>query len=302
MKTMNLVKKASYALAATMVFASCQKSDVSTSGNDTSGTSNVIAVSATQSATATSGTTADSVYLVQPCSRGSHRDSIAQSSLPTSAGTYLSTNYSGYTFNKAFAVKNSAGTVTDYVVVIYYNNNPVGLLFDASGNFERVLEQREKGDLNGAGFHHGGRFEHRDGLGRDSIALSALSATITTYFNTNYPGDTLVKAFQNRDSSIVVLSRNNGAFATVFTASGTYVRRDALHQRNGPAQAIALSALPSTAANYLATTYPNYVFEKAFSISQSGVLKGYVVIIDANNTKYAVEFDANGGFVHARTI
>jgi hypothetical protein len=31
-------------------------------------------------------------------------------------------------------------------------------------------------------------------------------------------------------------------------------------------------------------------------------VKGYVVFIDANNTKYAVEFDAAGNFLRAKTI
>jgi hypothetical protein len=32
------------------------------------------------------------------------------------------------------------------------------------------------------------------------------------------------------------------------------------------------------------------------------MVKGFVVVIDANNTKYAVEFDAAGNFVKAKTI
>ena len=122
------------------------------------------------------------------------------------------------------------------------------------------------------------------------------------YFAANYATDTLVKAFRNRDSSLIVLSRNNGVFATVFTADGTFVKREQLPAKQGLCQSIELAALPSVAAGYLSQTYPNYVFEKAFSISQSGTIKGYVVLIDANNTKYAVEFDATGNFVKAKTI
>jgi hypothetical protein len=44
------------------------------------------------------------------------------------------------------------------------------------------------------------------------------------------------------------------------------------------------------------------VFNKAFSITNDGVIKGFVVVIDANNTKYAVEFDVSGTFVSAKTI
>jgi hypothetical protein len=168
--------------------------------------------------------------------------------------------------------------------------------------FFRVLEQREKGDLSGAGHHRGGRFEHRDGKGRDTIALTALSSSISSYFAANYPTDTLVKAFRNNDSSILVLSHNNGAFATLFNAGDGFIKREQLQSRNGACKTIALADLPSVAANYLSQTYPNYIFEKAFSLSQSGTVKGYVVLIDANNTKYAIEFDAAGNFVAAKTV
>lgn len=303
MKTQISLVKAFCALAAASVVVSCNKNDLSSSGPSLTSPSNIIAVAAssTTSTTSTAGS-ADSVYLVQPCQRHEHRDSIAQSSLPSSVSTYLSANYSGYTFAKAFVLKNSSSAITGYVVVIYYNNNPVGLQFDSSGNFVKVLEQREKGDLDGPGWHHGGRFEHRDGLHRDTIALSALTSSITSYFATNYPADTLVKAFRNGDSSIVVLSKNNGVYATVFTSTGTFVKRDQLPTGHGSIQSIDLTALPSAAANYLSQTYPNYVFEKAFSFSLNGTVQGYVVIIDANNTKYAVEFDVSGNFVRAKTI
>jgi hypothetical protein len=112
----------------------------------------------------------------------------------------------------------------------------------------------------------------------------------------------LLKAFYNRDSSIVVITKNNGLFANVFKANGTFVAREQLPSRQGSIQGIELGALPSVAANYLSQTYPNYVFEKAFSVSQSGSIKEYVVILDANNTKYAVEFDVRGNVLRAKTI
>lgn len=300
MKTQISLVQTFCALSIASIIVSCNKNDVSNSGASSISASNTIAVAAS-STSGVAGTT-DSIYLVQPCQRHEHRDSIAESALLSSITSYLSSNYGGYIFAKAFALENSSSAITGYVVVIYYNNNPVGLQFDSSGNFVKVLEQREKGDLDGPGFHHGGRFEHRDGLHRDTIAFSALPSAITSYFAANYPTDTLVKAFQNRDSSIIVLSKNNGVYATVFTSAGVFIKRDQLPTEHGTIQNIDLAALPSVAANYLAQTYPNYVFEKAFSFSLNGTLKGYVVIIDANNTKYAVEFDASGNFVRAKTI
>ncbi len=300
MKTTISVKQAFYALSATFLFASCQKNEDAVSASDTS--TSTIAVAATASGSVSVSGATDSVYLVQPCKAGEKRDSIAEADLPAAVSSYLTANYSAAAFSKAFALKNSASVVTGYVVVIYYNDKPVGLQFDSAGNFVKVLEQREKGDLKGSGWHHGGRFENRDGKGKDSVALTALSSSITSYFATNYAGDTLVKALKNRDSSIIVVSKNNGLFASVFKADGSFVGRSPLPSKPGAPQSIELSELPSVAANYLSQTYPNYVYEKAFAISQGGSIKGYVVLIDANNTKYAVAFDANGSFVAVKVI
>jgi hypothetical protein len=111
-----------------------------------------------------------------------------------------------------------------------------------------------------------------------------------------------VKAFVNRDTSYLVLSRNNGLFATEFDASGNFVKRVQLPSKEGSCSTIEQNALPATTLAYLDQAYPNYVFEKAFAIKWNGSLQGYVVVIDANNTKYAVEFDASGNVLGAKTI
>ena len=286
-------------LLLTAVLTSCKK-DNSLSSTSTSTTATIaVAASLTE---ATSGTAADSVYIVQPCPRGYKRDSIAQAALPAAVTSYLTANYSGYTFQKGFVITNSAGTTSGYVVVIYYNDKPVGIQFDSSGNFVRTLEQREKGDLEGHGWHHGGRFEDRDGLGKDTIALEALPSIVQSYMAGNYAGDTLVKAFIVKDSGYLVLSKNNGVFATLFDSTGNFVKRIQLPSKSGNCAGIDKSSLPANMLAYLDATYPNYVFKKAFSITVNGIVQGYVVVIDANNTKYALEFDAAGNFVKARTI
>ncbi len=281
----------------------CQKENsLSTTLSGTT-TSPVIAVAASAGRTSTTATTSDSVYVIQPCPARGQRVSISESNLPAATTSYLTNNYTGYTFNRAFAITNNAGITTAYVVIFYFNDKPVAVLFDSSGNFIKVLEQREKGDIDGPGWHDGGRFCDRDGLQRDTIAITALPPAITTYMNSNYPQDTLVKVFRNNhDSSIVVISRNNGLFATVFNSNGNFVKRVTLPAPPGNCIGIAQSALPAGALSYLDTTYSNYVFDKAFAVYRNNVLQGYVVIINANNTKYAVRFDASGNFVSAKTI
>lgn len=279
-------------------FASCKKD---ASAENAAADINQSTIAGTQ-AIAISGTGSDSIYIVGTCAARHRTDSVAFSSLPSAVATYLDANYAGYTFKKAFTDKDAAGTVSGYVVVVMYNDKPVGLRFDATGAFVRVLEQREGRDMSGRGFHPGGHFDDRDGLRRDSIAISALPSSVTAYLSANYGQDTLVRAFKGKDSSIIVLSTNNGAYATVFNASGTFVKRSALPSHPGRPTSITQDALPAAATTYLSTTYPNYVFKHAFKMQSNGTTIGYAVFIDANGTKYGLQFDASGNFVKAITV
>jgi len=270
------------------------------SGPVTTSTSSTIAVAADSTGT-------DSVYFLQPCNKGYFRDSVASSSLPDSILNFLTSNYSGYQFNKVFEIKDSAGTIGGYVVIIDFNGKPVGLLFDAAGHLQRVLEQRERGDIDGDGWHHGGRFDDRDGKHRDTIAISSLPAAVSSYFTATYPSDTLLRAFRNRDSSIVVISSDDGLFANVFTSAGVFVKRIALDpyavKFNTPQiQNVVQDSLPSADLTYLENTYPDYVFETALSVSLNDQVQRYGVLLDANNTKYVIWFDAAGNIIATLTV
>jgi hypothetical protein len=270
-------------------------SSTNASTNGTTTTSSTIAI-------ALDSVSKDSVYIFQTCERGYFRDSIAATSLPSATTTYLDSNYKGYTLLKAFVIKDSAGTIGGYVAIINYNGLPVAVLFDASGNFVRVLEQSEPGDANGKGWHEGGRFGNRDGLSKDTVALSALPSSISSYMTTNYPNDTLIRAYINIDSSYLVISQNNGLYANLFSSTGTFIKRVNVPAPGQVPQSVTQANLPSSITTYLSTTYPSYVFNKALSYSTNGTLQGYVVFIDANNTKYAVVFDGSGNFIKAYTI
>jgi hypothetical protein len=265
------------------------------SGTATTATSPTIAVASDSSGT-------DSVYILQQCGRGYFRDSIASSSLPDSILNYLTNNYSGYQFKKAFEIKDSAGDIGGYVVIIGFNGKPVGLLFDANGNFQTVLEQREHGDIGGSGWHHGGRFDGRDGKHRDTLALSSLPSGIVSYLSTNYPSDTLLRAFRNRDSSILVITKDDGLFANLFNSAGVFVKRVELGPQETKftplqIQNIMQDSLPSADQAYLEKTYPNYVFETALTVSVNNQILRYGVLLDANNTKYVIWFDAAGNVI-----
>jgi hypothetical protein len=282
------------------VLLSCNKDK--SSGTDTAAVEDAAAQTQSVAVAASSTTTGDSIYVVHVCNP---RDSLATldfSTLPSTITDYLTANYSGYTAVKAYSTFNSSGTLNGYVVIIQYNGNPVGLKFDANGSFVKVLEQREGHDLQGDGWHKGGCFDNRDGKHRDTLALSSLPASITAYLANNYAQDTLLSAFVKKNGEYVVISKNNGLYATVFTSAATFVSHTALPVRDGKITAVAADALPGTITSYLNTTYPGYVLDKAFVFTSSGQVKGYCVIIDSNNTKYGLLFDASGNFIKVKTI
>ena len=119
---------------------------------------------------------------------------------------------------------------------------------------------------------------------------------------TTYSADTLVHAFVNKDQSMVVISKNVTYFATAFSAANSFIKRTDLPASPAKGRSIEASALPAVSTTYLSTTYPNYVFKKAFELKTNSAIKGYLVLIDANLTKYAIHFDASGQFVKAVTI
>ncbi len=292
-----------FSIALVGLFSSCKKEISAT--NSTTGSSNPAVSGVTANATVPVGissATNDSIYVVGACDSTDHLDTMAFSNLPAAITTFLDSSYAGYSFMKAFTQVDSSGNITGYVVIINFNNLPVGLKFDASGNFIKVLEQRGRQDLGeGPGYHEGGCFSNRDGRNRDTVAITGLPASITNYFATNYPQDTLVRAYRTLDSSYVILSIDNGSFATLFDSTGTFVKRIQLNgNMEGRTRAVvAQNALPASVQTYLTSTYPNYVFEQAFSISQNNAVVAYVVCIDANGTKYGVLFDASGNFIRA---
>lgn len=287
---------------AALSITACNKNISSTTTTGTSASTASLSSSSAVIAVAAGTSANDTVYIMQQCGKGQQRDSIAQADLPGSITAYLGATYAGYNFAKAFTVKDSTGAIANYAVIIFFNDKPVGLLFAADGSFVKVLEQREPQDMHGPGWHQGGRFCNRDSLHGDSIALTDLPSAITTYISSNYLGDTLLKAFRNADSGYVVISANNGLYATIFTATGSFVKRVELPQPPGKPQPLAVSALPANVLSYLADTYPDYVFNKAFSVTTKEGLKGYLVLINANNTRYAVAFDAEGNFVAAMPV
>jgi len=298
-------------LALVVIASSCKKTGIqkttTTTTTSTIATSSLLTANeALYAGTVRSSTDTskkDSVYMIGCYPGGGKADSVAFSSLPSAISTYLTANYSGYTFKQAFKALTPSGTLNGYVVLISYNGNPVGLKFDATGTFVSVLEQLAPQDMgNPQGFHPGGPFGGRGGAPLDTIALSALPSTITAYFTANYPADTLLHAAENPDGSYTVISTDTTLYATSFTAKLAFINRVKLAPMPAPPTAVTQANLPSAITTYLTTTYPGYVFDNAFSTSVKGVINQYVVFIEANSTKYAVEFNGSGTFVDVHVL
>ncbi|MES2809048.1 MAG: hypothetical protein V4619_10510 [Bacteroidota bacterium] len=285
------------------VFTACQKNNVTPADTeDTSTPVGVIAVTTTTSlAGSTSGTTKDSVYLVNCFGKGAKKDSIAFSSLPAAIGTYLAAHYDGYTIAKSLKITDASGVVVNYIVVINYNGSPVGVKFAADGTFVAVLEQRAGADLKkkGPGFHPGGPFGNRNGQHPDTIALSAIPTAVKTFFTTTYPTDTLLHAAVTPDKSYILISKNQSLFATGITEAGKLIKRVQIDPRPAKHTAVAQASLPAAISTYLTATYPGYVFGKAFSATNKAGVLEYSVFITSNNTKFVVRFDAAGVFIKA---
>jgi hypothetical protein len=290
-----------------LLFASCSKDAQSTKATSTtsatSSSSKVISsTEAISLAVTDSSGSKDTLYAVKCYPPGGKPDSIAFSGLPSSVGTYLTANYSGYTFLKAFKTITPSNTTDGYVVVIMYDGKPVALKFDASGTFETVLEQMDMRDMQmGQPWHPGGPFGNRNGPPHDTVALSALPSTITAYFTANYPADTLLHANINPDSSYTVISKDDGFYATTFSSSLKFIARIKI-MPPAPQKPVKATDLPASITTYLTTTYPGYVFNNAFELLKGSTVENYIVFINANNTSYSLTFDGSGNFVNSITL
>lgn len=302
---MNSFKKILFFFAfSVLAFTACKKSDSIDVFDNALLENGAVAVTATESVVGNLNPPKDSLYAIGACQRDHKRTEVKSADLQANIVSYLNNNYAGYTFIKAFSTTFNGSTAIDsYVVGINFNGKPVAIKFAANGTFVKVLELREGNDMKKNRDHHeGGCFDDRDGKQRDSLALANLSTSIKSYMSSNYPKDTLKGAWLNKDLSIVLVSKNVTFFANIFKLDGTFIVRNAISNHGGQDKEIQQSALPANTLSYLNTTYPNYVFKKAFLASEKEMMKGYLVIIDANLTKYAILFDSNGVFVSAKSV
>ena len=307
-KKMKIIYPCLVMLSTLSIFSSCKK-DLTTASTAATKTTTVtsatlIADGAIALASRDSAGVKDSIYLVNCFPLKGLKDTVAFSALPASVGTYLTANYAGYTFVKAYEILNSAKVIDSYVVVIKYNGIFIGLKFSTTGTFVSVIEQQDGANMNGGGrgWHPGGPFCDRGGVQHDTIAIASIPKAVLTYFSDTYPADTLLHAYKTPDTTYILISKDTVLYATNISAKGTLIKRFRIEPQGGRHTEITAAELLPVISTYLTTTYPAYVFDKAYTENSRTVIIGYHVFITVNNTNYEVGFDATGTFVKAITI
>jgi|LakMenEpi03Oct11_1017367.scaffolds.fasta_scaffold03412_2 hypothetical protein len=301
----NLIQTSIAMMASLIVLSSCQKEFTGSMPNPNigDGAPKTPAFTAIPvSITGSGGSATDSVYVVYDCDRDLLREPIPLTFLPQVVHDYQTDLYENHTPLMAFIVSDAAGNMNAYISILRFNNKPVALEFSVDGTFKKVLEQREKDDLDNNGWHPGGLFDERDGANRDNIDLALLPDEIKNYLTANYSEDSLLKAFKTKEDAYIVLSKNNGGYAHVFNSSLEPVKHMGLCGGSCQLEDMEKSALSATILNTLSTTFPNYVFNKADLMFVNGASIGNLVLINANNTRYAVRFNTIGNLIDMNVL
>ena len=138
-----------------------------------------------------------------------HPTPIDISLLPASVTDYVQTNFTGATINRAGTLPNG-----NYVVQVQVEGEqPIGLLFDASGNFIETLPAHHNG--------HGGDRPHPT-----PIDISLLPTSVTDYVQTNFTGATINRAgtLPNGNYVVVVQLEGETRVRLLFDASGNFIK------------------------------------------------------------------------------
>ena len=198
-----------------LLMNACQKEDMTNSIED----DEVVVSDFLKMSTSADNTVTCSRGDSLPDSLGRHRrhhidiTEIDVATLPAAVNSYVAANYAGATINKAGT--DSLGYF--YVKVLKADGSYVGLLFDASGTFIKLI-------------HRG-----HDGKKGTVVSSSALPAAITTYIAANYATATFKKAELEDDNTYkVILVQADGSFiGLAFDANGNFVSTISVKDKHG---------------------------------------------------------------------
>ena len=301
----NPIQRSIAIMAALAILSSCKKELSSLSPTPTVETTTSSISASTPISVALNGfanTQSDSVYVMYTSDGELFRDEIPAITLPAAVQQYQMENYQQNDQLSAYTISDKDGNLKSYVSIIRYNERPVALEYNFVGTFKKVLEQREWADLDNDGWHIGGLFEDRDGNNRDVVNLNLLPDEIKNYMTNNYPDDIIVRAFQTKEEAIIVISKNNGGFANVFNKNLELQKHMSICDVNCQLEDIEKSTVSSKVLTTLSNTFPNYIFNYGDMMNVNGVSMGNLILINANNTRYLVAFDANGKLLSNKVV
>jgi len=301
----NPIQRSIAIMAALAILSSCKKELSSLSPTPTVETTTSSISASTPISVALNGfanTQSDSVYVMYTSDGELFRDEIPAITLPAAVQQYQMENYQQNDQLSAYTISDKDGNLKSYVSIIRFNERPVALEYNFVGTFKKVLEQREWADLDNDGWHIGGLFEDRDGNNRDVVNLNLLPDEIKNYMTNNYPDDIIVRAFQTKEEAIIVISKNNGGFANVFNKNLELQKHMSICDVNCQLEDIEKSTVSSKVITTLSNTFPNYIFNYGDMMNVNGVSMGNLILINANNTRYLVAFDADGKLLSNKVV
>lgn len=133
-----------------------------------------------------------------------------------------------------------------------------------------------------------------------SIEITALSATITSYINTNYAGATIIFAGKDdKGQTVVGLTDASGArTGLLFDANGAFVQKLEKFKEKSKLTEVAVSALPAAITSYITTNYAGFTIKRAGTDTDGN----YLVGLDSGTAHKVVKFDATSKFVEEMAI
>jgi hypothetical protein len=132
------------------------------------------------------------------------------------------------------------------------------------------------------------------------IDITALSASITSYINTNYARATIRFAgTDDKAQTVVGLTDINGVRAgLLFDANGAFVQKLEKFGEKSKLTEVAVSALPASITSYVTTNYAGFTIKRAGTNTEGN----YIVGLDNGTDHKVVKFDAMGKFVEEMAI
>jgi hypothetical protein len=219
--------------------------------------------------------------------------------LPENAKTYINTNFPGAIIRNVcqqLAPNNS--TVIGYkVIVTLTDGKDIAIIFDATGTLIMVASNDRPGPGTGGGMGGPPKIYF--------IEQKDLPDVIKAYLNEKHQNYTLVKAAVSIQGVnklySVVITKDLTTYEYLFDEKGNILRSGTL----GLAvpiykldyKPLLLADLSQPIKAVLNINFTEWTYENGITLSQSGQLQGYYILITSNKKQFSLQFDAKEALV-----